>query len=219
MLTPEEASAFAQSVQNVHESGVRYLESHTDRHATIHFVRSLQRGVDRIAQGDGPARSGIACQAGCSHCCNARVEVIAPEALLVAAGIVSLGDDHMKATLAQLERHVASFDGDALAWTSRKPCPFLVDGLCSIYDARPAACRKAHSLDAAACEASSPTIPQNLQRALSGEALAIGTANAYRDRQLDATKHEFIGAVIIALTVPSAEARWFAGERIFDRPA
>jgi hypothetical protein len=103
-----------------------------------------------------------------------------------------------------------------VAWNTRKACPFLIDGLCSIYEVRPTACRKAHSLDVTSCATASPTIPQNLRMALHAEALALGTANAYGDRRLDAAKHEFIAAVIVALKDPSTETRWFAGEHVFD---
>jgi Fe-S-cluster containining protein len=210
MLTPEESSAFAQSVGNVEAASLRYLASQSDRTATIRFVTHMQRGIDRIVQDDGAA--AIACRAGCSHCCSARVEVIAPEAFLVASALRSQGDEGL---LARLERHRSSVDDAATSWSARPACPFVVDGLCSIYEFRPSPCRKAHSLDAATCGAGSPTIPQDLRMALRGEALATGTANAYRARGLDADRHEFIGALVVALTDPSAEERWFAGERIF----
>jgi Fe-S-cluster containining protein len=211
MLSPEETSAFAQSVLNVEATGRRYLESHPDRSATIHFVKNLQRGVDRVVQG-----ATVACRVGCNHCCHARVEVLAPEAFLIAAELAAQGDDRRKEILAKLERHRASFDETERTWSARRACPFLVEGLCSIYAMRPTACRKAHSLDVASCAAAASSIPQNLQMALHNEALAIGTANAYRDRRLDAEKHEFIAALIVALSVPAAEARWFGGEQLFD---
>jgi hypothetical protein len=50
---------------------------------------------------------------------------------------------------------------------------------------------------------------------LGAEALRIGTAGAYRDRSLEASGHELVSAILVALTDRSAQARWWAGEEIF----
>ncbi len=67
---------------------------------------------------------------------------------------------------------------------SRAPCVLLVDGRCSVYVARPAVCRKAHSLDVTACNAGSATIPQDLALLLDAESLIQGVAAACRSAGL-----------------------------------
>jgi hypothetical protein len=88
--------------------------------------------------------------------------------------------------------------------------------LCSIYQVRPAACRKAHSSDVAECEAHAPVIPQDREVALHAEALLIGTSDAYRQRGFDASSYELVRAVLIALSDPSVQARWYGGEQVFE---
>jgi hypothetical protein len=88
--------------------------------------------------------------------------------------------------------------------------------LCSIYQVRPAACRKAHSSDVTECEAHAPVIPQDREIALRAEALIIGTSGAYRQRGFDASSYELVRAVLIALRDPSAQARWYRGEPVFE---
>ena len=106
-----------------------------------------------------------------------------------------------------------------MPWNHRKSCPFLKDRLCSIYQVRPAACRKAHSADVSQCEAHAPVIPQNLEIALNAEALLRGTSGAYRQRGFDASAHELVRAVLLALLDPSAQARWYNGEQVFESAA
>jgi hypothetical protein len=70
---------------------------------------------------------------------------------------------HLRATrtpveLASIVAHIRAVDDRTRGMTSADrvspelPCPFLAQERCSIYEARPLACRGANSLDAAACE-------------------------------------------------------------------
>lgn len=84
----------------------------------------------------------IACRRGCAFCCHVDVAVTPLEAI----------------RLARLSRHAAAAGigvaarADAAAAPRFRPCPLLKDGACSVYDARPFACRALYSFDAAACE-------------------------------------------------------------------
>jgi hypothetical protein len=83
----------------------------------------------------GAELAGVACRRGCAFCCHVNVDVTPLEAI-------------------RLARHAppgaAAAQGDAAA---RAPCPLLVDGACSQYEARPFACRSVFSPDARRCEA------------------------------------------------------------------
>jgi hypothetical protein len=110
-----------------------------------------------------------------------------------------------------LERHVAGERG-AMA---HPPCPFLNNALCSIYDVRPSVCRKAHSLDVNSCRGHAPELPQDLGVVVAAEALTKGTADAYRKLGFDARAYELGGAVLLALTDPTAELRWYRSEPLY----
>lgn len=103
--------------------------------------------------GRAPA-GALACRPGCSHCCHQRVGVTVPEALAVASTLVATRTAaELRELRTRIERAYAATRG--LTRDERNspkhPCPLLEDGLCSIYEVRPLACRGVHSLDEQAC--------------------------------------------------------------------
>lgn len=218
-LTPEEQTAFLQSVDQVQQAALRGLEVQSDGWALVAFVRHLQRGVDSVVAAVRDQGVQLDCAAGCSHCCHARVEAMAPEIFQIASALAARPPLEQAETVARLEAYLAVQTQDAspqdAPWSHRPACPFLIDQLCSIYAVRPAACRKAHSRDVAACASDAALIPQSLELAMHAEALQLGTAAAYRQRGLDAQPHELVQAVLLALRDPTALGRWQAGEPVF----
>ncbi len=107
----------------------------------------------------------IACSAGCSTCCVSPLVVPEGEAVTVAEWLGEPAQAEVRAAF--LARYPAwrRGVGDSLAVMQRAQtadqqreaamhlkgkavmCAFNVDGLCSIYDARPARCRRAHALE------------------------------------------------------------------------
>lgn len=221
-LTPEEQAVFQQSAARVQWAATRQLQASPGEVSVVGFVRSLQRGVDSVVASAVGRGAHLDCQAGCSHCCHARVEALAPEIFLIADALAARPAAERADTIARLVAHETLHANGVdpatavTAWARRPGCPFLVDRLCSIYEIRPAACRKAHSTDVSACAASTPAIPQHLEIALHAEALQAGTAGAYRAQGLDAVGHELVGAVLLALRDPAtAKTRWYRGEPVF----
>jgi putative zinc- or iron-chelating protein len=107
-----------------------------------------------IAQSPNPPP---ACRAGCAHCCHQTVGVTAPEVFAIHAHLrATRTPDELDAVAGRIRaaddrtRGMASLD----RVSPDLPCPFLVDERCSIYEARPLACRGTNSLDASACERS-----------------------------------------------------------------
>lgn len=81
------------------------------------------------------------CKAGCSHCCHMSTLITQAE-----AEALSKASGRVLATPPP-----EAWDQDADTANPRyegAPCPFLADGLCSVYDARPFACRVHYSMDA-----------------------------------------------------------------------
>jgi Fe-S-cluster containining protein len=71
-----------------------------------------------------------ACRHGCSYCCHTPIAISTLEAQLIGDFI---GKAPRKATARQSREEIEHYH--------RQPCPFLVGGKCSIYSARPMACR------------------------------------------------------------------------------
>lgn len=178
------------------------------------FIANLHRAVDKVVQQAGDLGAKTDCKAGCAYCCSVRVEATEPEVFRIAREIKKRPTAEVNVLLERLQNRVAAAEtGDTRS--RRINCAFLEKHLCSIYEVRPAVCRKAHSLSAESCKDFAPEIPQNLEMLLRAEALMRGTSDAYRQVKLHASAHELCSAVLLALTDETAETRWYNGESVF----
>lgn len=223
-VTAQEASAFSESIDRVCQAVARSL-SHPPAHESddtdrsrnrvphpIAFVANLHRSVDQVVATAARAGPAPVCQPGCAHCCRLRVEATTPEVFHLARHVQHWPANDLAALLERLRHTVAARqEGGPNAHTD---CALLVNQRCSAYGARPAACRKAHSLSVVQCETLAPQVPQNLALLLDAEALMVGTAAGYENAQLHAQAHELNAALLLALTHPRLEQAWLAGERV-----
>lgn len=122
----------------------------------VELARSVMASTSRLVAGllaHAPEGS-VACKAGCDHCCHQVVGVTPPEAFAI---YEYLKQTRSPAELAELKAHVATLYErarglpSAARFSPEHPCAFLRDGSCSIYEARPLACRGVNSLDAEDC--------------------------------------------------------------------
>lgn len=102
----------------------------------------------------------IACKKGCSHCCSRIVVTTRVEVLALIDYILAFTDFDTHAIKEKVGIHsrmLADFlnarsqgkDENAIWFGRDIPCPFLTDGVCSVYEARPLSCRIYHSTDQA----------------------------------------------------------------------
>lgn len=128
-----------------------------------------------IAERDAEAAARglhIACGAGCTACCTSPLLVSEAEAVTVAAWLADHPAERARFAAAYPAwKRAVGAAGDAIARARTDDdrtaaarelrlrevmCAFNREGLCEIYEARPARCRKAHALDTnAACAATS----------------------------------------------------------------
>jgi len=100
----------------------------------------------------------LACGAGCASCCNAHVGVEMAEAFVILESLrETRSDDTVADLLARTAERASAVGGldPAARWAARVPCIFLDEeaGTCTIYEARPLACRGYNSTNRDACEA------------------------------------------------------------------
>ncbi|MDI1449978.1 YkgJ family cysteine cluster protein [Polyangium sp. 6x1] len=173
-----------------------------------------------------PPDAPIACRRGCSTCCHAKVLVVAPEVLRIAA--------HLRATrspedLADLLARVQAADvrvrglSRAARAEARVPCPLLdADGGCGVHPVRPLVCRSWTSYDAGACEryweapAGKQTPPQWAIGYELAQAVLAGLGKACFDVGRDGTPLELIAALRITLERPTAGERWHKRLPVFS---
>jgi Fe-S-cluster containining protein len=167
----------------------------------------------------------LACRKGCSYCCHLAVETTVPEAMAIAAYI---GANFSAEEKEQLSRRVEEFlrTTDGMSRKERlplrTPCPLLRDGECSVYEARPIACRNWHSFDVEACRRDFESPSLNNLLGVNGMALAVGDGIeegmriALRSQSLDCRSVELVRAVKIALEDPSLLETWRDRPRAFD---
>jgi uncharacterized protein len=234
LFSADETAALRASVQAVSQSVAAALAQAHNADSAVQVVRLLHRGADRVfhaatstAAATAPATTtataasgaavpslpAIACQVGCAHCCRLRVEATQPEVLALAQHLRDGPADVLAAAVQRLTDHVAarqnatSADGTPPA---DRFCALLVNQRCSVYSVRPAACRRAHALDASACETRAAVVPQNMQVTLDVSVLMAGTQAGYRKAGLASDTLELNAGLLAALQDPAAAQRWFA---------
>ncbi|HET8709940.1 MAG TPA: YkgJ family cysteine cluster protein [Spongiibacteraceae bacterium] len=196
------------------------LRGNKNKIFAVNLVGALLKKLDGLVTYAKHKRQvKFACKAGCNHCCTLRVEPTIPEIFYIATRINKYPDAEKSRIIRNLEIYTEKVKG--LSPQQHKAlgvsCVFLKDGVCSIYDFRPFACRKWHSLDVTRCEASSAEVPLNKGVVTFADAMLRGFSKAYEKSNLPILPSEFGQAVLMALTDESAIEHWMQGEAVFPR--
>lgn len=170
------------------------------------------------------ARARVACHAGCDTCCHGLVGVTAHEVLITAQFIQT------RASPAELEAIIDRTSAQREAFAGRgieertalkRPCALLRDGRCSVYAARPEACRSHHSTDAAACRINLERGREEIDvyvEGIRGRMFAIMLAidHAAEECGFDDRSYDFGSALHEALTDSLCAARWARRQPAFS---
>ena len=193
--------------------------------ARTQTVRMYGRLADQ--QGEVIAKGGVelACQRGCSYCCHLRVEIRPHDAFVLARHVeTKFGAEQRARAIARIEANLARIEPLTPDEHVRAgiPCALLEDGVCSVYEARPATCRKYYSVSVEICrnafnDTSAPLAGEieHEQVRMAGNAVALGYAKGLDDAGYDAALYELHFALHSALTHPKAEKRYRKGKRAF----
>jgi Fe-S-cluster containining protein len=163
-----------------------------------------------------PSKSRHACAPGCFFCCYLPVDVLALEAFRIAT--------HLRQTRSPGELAALVYRLGAHGQTDfgTRPCVFLADGRCSIYEVRPMVCRGYNSLSKERCEAyyhdASVDLKGTKDRVAGSlaEAMEDGIIAGLNALGLDAQWYELAGAVLRALETTDGAERWARGEAVFE---
>jgi len=171
------------------------------------FKRSLQRHDQQLTH--AADTNTLACKQGCSWCCHFSIDIRAIEAFNIVAFIKkNFSKEHIKQIRMELEanRSLLSTLDDEQRMQKNVKCPFLADGSCSIYSARPQTCRNYHATDSAGCKQSFEQ-PENMDIApeyapitfQTGAAQVDAFAKAIKDAGYPTDVYELNSAVIAVL--------------------
>ncbi len=195
----------------------RQLRAVQEPDALLPVVRQAYAGFDRAySSAPAPARRMVACRAGCGTCCYERVGVQAHEVLIAAEHIrTHFSPAEQAAVTARATVHRAAYDRRA-RWepgTPPTPCVLLCAGSCSIYPARPEACRAHHSHSAEACQRNLDAGEEVVDvyiRGLRGRMFAVmlGIDHAVVEAGFDGHAYDFGSALQAALTDSLCVVRW-----------
>jgi Fe-S-cluster containining protein len=182
------------------------------------YQRSLQRHDQRLADADDAHT--LACKAGCSWCCHFSVDVRPVEVF----NIIDFMQHSFTAGEQQQLRSEIAANSQALQQLDEMQrmqhnikCPFLMQGRCSIYAARPQTCRNYHATNSTGCQQSYEQ-PGNLDIApeyaplvyQSGAAHVDAFSKAMLDAGYDINAYELNGALSEAMAQLSATQQRFS---------
>lgn len=165
----------------------------------------------------------IDCKSGCEYCCYYHVTVTGAEVFALAEHIHSLHPkrrDVLVERIAAAAKQVANLSAQEYMQTNIK-CALLEDSRCSVYDARPRACRGFHSRDVAGCKAAfeNPKLNDENDWDMERRAVNFGYSNVMLFSQYragcDATTYEMHTALAEAFTNKSSFKRWKSGKVAF----
>lgn len=214
-LSAAEKLEIATLVQSQEKQLARKLSSNRNKIFAINAIRSLHEQIDLLTE-KIKKKPGLHfdCKAGCSHCCTLRVAAVPPEIFLIARHLKQLPAEMQSELIERLKVHAEAARG-VLTEEHCIPCPLLADGRCTVYAIRPAMCRKYLSLDVEECKKPDACAAEDREMDVKSSALIFGTSQAYSRAKLSYQNHELGQALLVALTEPAAEDRWYRGEQVF----
>lgn len=156
-----------------------------------------------------------ACGRGCHYCCRTLVTATAPEIFRLARAVKARPD-----MTARIRTAAANAIPTTARHTARPPCPVLEAEICSLYEARPLACRSLLSQSLDAClriftqdaAESVPHVPPSMEIRAT---IILMLQAAMRLADLPYQQYELVQGLAAALSHDDAEARWLAGEPVF----
>jgi len=162
----------------------------------------------------------LACKSGCYWCCYFTVDVRAVEVF----SILDFMDRELSAgEQARVRREIEANSAmlrdlsDLERMRRNVKCPFLAQGRCSIYEARPQTCRNYHATDVTGCRASyerpedteiDPDFASLVYQ--SGGAHVDAFCSTLEERGYDTRAYELSTALAAAIADPESRARFEA---------
>src|SRR3984885_15565062 len=187
-------------------------------------LESSQRRHDaRIAS--APDVGTLACRAGCAWCCYFTADFRAAEVFRILDFVEqSFTPEEKSRVYAEVRANSVAIRklGEGERVTRNVKCPFLNEGRCTIYAARPQSCRNYHATNVAGCQQSyeepenldiDPEFAPRVYQAGGAHVEAVSTAMS--DAGYDVNAYELNCALDAALSDSGARERFQSGLKPF----
>lgn len=199
------------------------LISATVEMATI--IDKIEAWVDKSLAAEDETPIKPACVQGCFFCCSIRTSVFGPEALRIEEYVrerfTTAEKDELREQLNQYLEIAQTFPPRERFFRPLL-CPLNKDGACTVYTARPSACRIHHSYSVDQCEAAfndwkgEHPIPRSAMRKYCGESVTLAFADVLDFLDLDDRTFELAEAVTITLDSARVAEQFGSGENVFE---
>lgn len=220
-FSPEEDTLFEKTGAAV----LKRLRKTRNPAELLSVLRSARKEFDRAyASAPAAARDSVACRAGCDACCHVPVGVQAHEVLIAANHVQThFSPVDLDVLIARAAAHRAAFAGrsslDRVGF--KTPCVLLREGSCSIYEARPEACRSHHSHNADACRINLASGREDIDVYIPGVrgrmfAVMLAIDQAAAEAGFDGRAYDFGSALHEALTDSLCAVRWVQRQPAFS---
>jgi Fe-S-cluster containining protein len=184
------------------------------------YESSRSRHDERLSA--APDAHTLACKNGCYWCCYFTVDVRAVEVFSILDFMErELSAAEQARVRSEIEANSTLLQGLSELDRMRRnvKCPFLAEGRCTIYAARPQTCRNYHATDVTGCRASYEH-PENIDIDPDFAPLVYQTGGAHVDAfsstlqmfGYDTNAYELSTALAAAIADPQSRAR-FAGKQ------
>jgi len=191
----------------------------------LSVLRSEQKQFERAyLKAPAAALESVACRAGCDACCHVPVGVQAHEVLIVAEHIQkTFSPEELEAVITRAATYRTTVSGktNRAQAALKLPCVLLRTGNCTVYEARPEACRSHHSHNAAACGQNLDFSREEIDVYVPGVrgrmfAVMLGIDQAVAEAGYDGQAYDFGSALYEALTDSFCAVRWTQRQRAFS---
>ena len=210
------------------EESLKILSGPSVDLSSIELAQKINELTDRsISQVHAACQDGhrVACRSGCTYCCMVPVAVSAPEVLAVATFVRERFAEVKRAALdARIEANIAATAGMDMDQRDRVrlDCPFLEAGNCTVYEARPIACRGYSSYSVEDCREDYEYPGTGVEghtnglRELVYGAIREGLAVACKSASIEYRLLELVRAYKIASEDPTLVKTWRSRPEAFD---
>ena len=215
-------SAFDREREHAHAAAKQVKETVGFRMLAVKMFGRLAELQQRVITDEHVA---VACERGCSYCCHLRVEIRPHEAFVLANHIQTRFDEAQRArVIARLAETLQLISPLTREQHIRAgvPCALLEDGACSVYEGRPATCRKYYSVSVDTCRDAFNDTAAPLTGALehdnlrfAGNAVVLGFAKGLEEAGYNADMVELHFALKLALESNKPEKRYKSGKKPF----